>query len=233
MRIASRLRLGFMPCIMLLGAVATGALAAPAPRQTEILDGIVARIEDDVITLSELRELAAYQRLIDGHAQSNDELRSELIEQWVVNNEASTARFPAPAQAEVDREAGHVESSFPNPAAYQQRLAEAGLTSASVRRIVTRQIYLARYLDYKFRSSIQIDDAAIENYYRDHLTPELQAKGQQAPPLAEVSAQIREVLIEQGINDRTAAWFNETKPRLRIELEPMDAFSNSALGNQP
>jgi hypothetical protein len=228
MRIACHL-----PFWILLGILSIGTWASAQPPQAEILDGIVVRIEDDVITLSEVRELAAYQQLLDGHSQTNDELRSELIEQWVVNSEATAARFPSPAETEVDREAGHVESSFANPGAYRQRLAAVGLTPDTVRRIIRRQIYLARYLDYKFRSSIQIDDEAIANYYRDHLMPELQAKGQPAPPLADVSVQIREVLIERGINDRTAAWFNETKPRLRIELEPMDAFSISTPGNQP
>ena len=227
MRIVSRLAAGVCLAAFALGTVA----AAPRP-QAHVVDGIVAHIEDDIITLSELRELAAYQQLFDGRSQGNEELRSELIEQWVVNNEATTARFPLPAQAEVDRELARVENSFPN-AAYQQRLAAVGLTPGTLRRIITRQIYLARYLDYKFRSSIQVDDAAIASYYRDHLIPELQAKGQQAPPLADVSAQVRELLIEQGVNDRTAAWFEETKSRLRIELEPMDTLSISTPGDKP
>ena len=209
------------------------AIAAPqsAP-QAQIVDGIVARIEDDIITLSELRELAAYQKLLDGRSQSNEELRSELIEQWVVNNAATTARFPLPVGTEVDRELSRVENSFPSAAAYERRLAAVGLTSETVRRVIKRQIYLARYLDYKFRSSIQVSDIAIENYYREHLVPELQAKGQQAPPLANVTDQIRELLIEQGVNERTAAWFDETKPRMKIELEPIDA-STIKPGNQP
>jgi hypothetical protein len=227
MRIVSRLAAGGCLAAFALGTVA----AAPRP-QARVVDGIVAHIEDDIITLSELRELAAYQQLFDGRSQGNEELRSELIEQWVVNNEATAARFPLPAQAEVDRELARIENSFPS-AAYQQRLAAAGLTPGTLRRIITRQIYLARYLDYKFRSSIQVDDAAIASYYRDHLIPELQAKGQQAPPLADVSAQIRELLIEQGVNDRTAAWFEETKSRLRIELEPMDTLSLSTPGDKP
>jgi hypothetical protein len=229
MRIASHP--AFWICFAAL-SIGAGAAAEPRP-QTQIVDGVVARIEDDIITLSELRELAAYQQLLDGHSQSNDELRSELIEQWVVNNEASTARFPLPAETEVDREIGRVANSFPDAVAYQQRLTAVGLTSETVRRIITRQIYLARYLDYKFRSTIQVDDAAITNYYRDHLLPDLQAKSQQAPPLADVSTQIRELLVEQGVNDRTAAWFEETKARLKIELEPMDAFSVSTPGNKP
>ncbi len=211
--------------------LASPAIAMPqSAQQTQIVDAIVVRIEDDIITLSELRELAAYQKLLDGRSQSNEEIRSELIEQWVVNNEAMTTGFPLPAQAEVDRELSRVETSFSSPAVYQQRQEAVGLTAAAVRRIITRQIYLARYLDYKFRSSIQVDGAALADYYRDHLVPELQAKGQQAPPLTDVTEQIREVLIEQGVNERTAAWFDETKPRLKIELEPMDAYSVGAVG---
>src|SRR5438128_11377825 len=114
MRIVSRVAAGVCLAGFALGTVA----ASPRP-QARIVDGIVAHIEDDIITLSELRELAAYQQLFDGRSQGNEELRSELIEQWVVNNEATTARFPLPAQTEVDRELAHVENSFPN-AAYQQ-----------------------------------------------------------------------------------------------------------------
>jgi hypothetical protein len=209
--------------------LASPAIAMPqsAP-QPQIVDAIVVRIEDDIITLSELRELAAYQQLLDGHSQSNEEIRSELIEQWVVNNEATTTGFPLPAKTEADRELSRVESSFSSPALYQQRLESTGLTVAAVRRIVTRQIYLARYLDYKFRSSIQVTDAAIADYYRDRLVPELKAKGQQPPRLTDVTDQIQEVLVEQGVNERTAAWFDETKPRLKIELEPMDASVGAA-----
>jgi hypothetical protein len=212
-------------------AVASPAIVTPqTAQQTQIVDAIVVRVEDDIITLSELRELATYQQLLDGRSQSNEEIRSELIEQWVVNNEATTTGFPLPAQTEVDRELSRVEASFSSPAVYQQRLEAIGLPAAAVRRIITRQIYLARYLDYKFRSSIQVSDAALADYYRDHLVPELRAKGQQAPPLTDVTEQIREVLIEQGVNERTAAWFDETKPRLKIELEPMDAYAVGAAG---
>jgi hypothetical protein len=223
------MRIAFIFGLAIVLASPAIAMAQSAPL-AQIVDAIVVRIEDDIITLSELRELAAYQKLLDGRSQSNEEIRSELIEQWVVNNEAVTTGFPLPAQAEVDRELTRVETSFSSPAVYQQRVEAVGLTAAAVRRIITRQIYLARYLDYKFRSSIQVDDAAIADYYRDHLVSELHAKSQQAPPLTDVTEQIREVLIEQGVNERTAAWFDETKPRLKLELEPMDGFSVTAPG---
>jgi hypothetical protein len=220
-------------CAVLWAFSAAACVAAQGHAQSQIVDGIVARVEGDIITFSELRELAAYQQLLDSHSQTDEELRSELIEQWMLNDEAAGARFPMPVSTEVDREMSRIQNSFANMTAFEQRLGEVALTSEALHRVVTRQIYLARYLDYKFRSSIQVDDAAVANYYRDHLVPELQAKGQQAPPLMDVTDQIRELLIEQGVNDRTAAWFDETKPRMKIELEPMDSFSTISPGGNP
>jgi len=52
--------------------------------------------------------------------------------------------------------------------------------------------------------------------------PALEAKSEKAPPLDSVREQIQELLIEQGVDNRAAAWFDETKSRLKIELEPLN-----------
>lgn len=185
-----------------------------------VIDRIVAHIEDDIITLSEVRELSAYQQLVDGHSESDDKILNELIEQWVVNNEATTTQFPPAAESEVNREVGRIQNQFPSQDAYAKRLVDLGLTPSDVKRMVAREIYLARYLDYKFRPAVQISDEDIAKYYRDNLVPALAAKGQSAPPLDQVTEQIRELLVQQGVNDRAASWFDETKSRLKIQIDP-------------
>src|SRR5580658_7771804 len=92
-------------CVLLLSAATVaGAIAdTPAQQSGRVVDRIVARVEDDIILQSQVRELGAFQVLIDGHAESDDQLLSELIEQWVVQTEAASARFPQPAQSEIDR----------------------------------------------------------------------------------------------------------------------------------
>ncbi len=195
------------------------SIVPPAHGQ-EVVDRIVAKIEDDVIVLSQVRELAAYQQLVDGRAEPYAKLVSELIEQWMVNNEATAARFPQPAESDVQREIAKIQNGFPNPQAYNQRLMELGITPEVVRRIVGQQIYFARYLDYKFRPIVRVDDAAIETYYKEQLTPQLEAKHEPVPPLANVSEKIRELLVQQGVDARAATWFDETKSRLKIEIKP-------------
>lgn len=205
--------------LLLFGCVLqSSTVAAPTPAQ-QIVDRIVARIEDDIITLSEVRELAAYQQLIDGRVESDDRLRAELVEQWVINNEATTSYFPAPAASEVDREVSRIEGRFASPQAYRERLTALGLSPETVQRMVIREIYLARYLDYKFRPSVQVSDDDIAKYYKEELIPALTAKGEKIPTLDAVSEQVREVLVQRGIDDRAASWLDQTKSRLKIEME--------------
>lgn len=190
-----------------------------APQSARVVDRIVARIEDDIILQSQVRELGAFQELVDGHAESDDKLLNELIEQWVVETEATASHFPQPAQSEVDRELARLKEQFASPEKYASRLNELGLSAGQAREMLSRQIYVERYVDYKFRPSVQIEPAAIDTYYQKELVPELAKKNQPAPGRTAVEEQIREVLIQRGISDLTAKWLDDTKSRLKIEIE--------------
>jgi hypothetical protein len=222
-----RLVSNWLPLLAALGLFAAAPLSsvaaqtpAPVAQPSETVDRIVARIESDIILLSEVRELAAYQQLVDGHSQSQDELIAALVEQWVVHNEAQESRFPAPPAADIEAEFNRIQGSFPSAQEFRQRLSAAGLTPPGLRRIVEQQFYLERYLDYKFRPAVQIDDDAIAKYYQSDLLPALTARGQTPPALDDVRERIRELLVQRGINERANAWFEETKSRLQIEITP-------------
>jgi parvulin-like peptidyl-prolyl isomerase len=201
-------------CIWLIAA----AVEVRAAQSGRVVDRIVARIEDDIILQSQVRELGAFQQLIEGDAESDDRLLSELIEQWVVQTEATGTHFPDPAQSEVDRELARLTAQFASPAAYSAKLDELGLSSTQVRELLTRQIYVERYLDYKFRPEVNVEPADIDAYYQKELLPELAKKNQPAPGRAEVQNQIRELLIQRGISNLTAKWLDETKSGLKIEI---------------
>ena len=210
--------------IGIVSALAAAALPAVAG---ELVDRIVARIESDIITLGEVRELGAFQRLAGrDSAPTDDELLRELIEQWIVANDAAAARFPQPEPAEVDREIEALQKRMGTPEAFAARLAEVKLTAKALRRLVERKNYLGLYLDYKFRPTVQIEQTAIENYYRETLVPDLQARKQPPPPLATVSDLIRELLVQKEISRRAAEWLTQTRAQIQVEL--MDGGPGSA-----
>jgi hypothetical protein len=73
---------------------------------------------------------------------------------------------------------------------------------------------------------VQVGDQDIAKYYREQLVPTLTAKKQSVPTLSDVTDQIRELLVQQGVTERAASWFDETKSRLKIEIQPETAVSS-------
>ena len=184
----------------------------------QTVDGIAARIEDDIITESEVRELSAFQELVDGKPKPRNEIIKELADQWIVRGEASLAAFPPPSAADVDRAYQEFVKQFHSPKEFQDRCAALGLTEAAVRRILAQQLFLSRFIDYRFRPAAQVDEAQIEAYYRNEFAPQLEAKHQAVPPLDEVEDTIREVLIQRAINDRATKWLDDTREHLKIDI---------------
>lgn len=221
--------------LLIFGLIAgvSGCAATPAFAQTQAkpaapsavvtgvsrtIDGIAARIEGDIITESEVRELGAFQQLVDGKSKSREEIIRELADQWVVRQEASATRYQQPSEDEVKRVYQEIALRFGSPAALQERLAAVGLTDASVRRLLAQQLYLSGFLDYRFRPAAQVNEKQIQDYYDTELVPELKKRNEQIPPLDDVDDKIREVLIQRAIDERSTQWLDETRARLNIEI---------------
>jgi hypothetical protein len=189
-----------------------------AVRAQTVVDRIAARVENDVVFDSEIRELGRYQQLSGGAAQSREKLLSELIEQWIVKSEAEASSFPRPDLAEIDGEQTALEKQLGSADALRKRMRELGLRAPSVRRMLGDQLYIERYLEYKFRPAAQVESDAIEKYYREELVPAMSKRGQAAPALDEVQELIRELLVQQEISKRATEWIAEARTRLKVEI---------------
>jgi hypothetical protein len=122
----------------------------------------------------------------------------------------------------VDREMARLVAQFPSMEKYQARLKGLGISDNQVRQLLIRQIFDERYVDYKFRPSVQLETADMQDYYRKELVPELEKKNQPVPAFTSVEEQIREVLTQRGISALTVKWLDDTKSRLKIEIETPD-----------
>jgi hypothetical protein len=211
------------PAASVAPANSSGPGAAANGSNGQTVDGVAARIEDDILLESEVRELGAFQELVGGQAKPRDELIRELADQWIVRGEIETAKYPPPSDADVDRAYQQLVSQYKSPEDFANRCALVGLTQAAVRRMLTQQIYLARFLDFRFRPAAQIDSKQIEAYYNDTFAAQLKAKNETVPPLDDVDETIREVLTQQAINDRSTQWLDDTRSRLKIDVVPHGA----------
>jgi hypothetical protein len=187
------------------------------PASQETVDRIVARVENDIILLSDIRALSRYQQFIDGKSETDGQILDRLIDQWIVRTEADVSHFPHPSDAEIDRGLERVQKSFTSVEEYEARKKQSGLSDGEIREMVAAQLYLSNYLDSRFRPGVQIDPKTIDDFYQKSVVPRAKARGQEPPPLEEARDFIQEALVQRGINDQADQWLIESKARLHIE----------------
>jgi hypothetical protein len=183
----------------------------------ELIDRIAARVENDIILLSDVRHLGHYQMLVDGKSENEAQLLDRLIDQWVVQNEADASRFPRPTDAEIDQGVAALKKSFPSLQEYEERRKQSGLSEQQVRDKIATQIHLTNYLDSRFRPSVQVDAKAIEDFYNSAVLPRAKARGQEPPSLEASREVIQEALVEQSIDAQAEQWLKESRSRIHVE----------------
>ena len=185
-------------------------------RAQKMVDRIVARVEEEIILQSDMEQLARYQALVDGKAESDAAILDRLIDQWIVRKEAEASRFPAASDVDVERGMRRLMWSFAKPEDFDAQRTKAGLSEIEVRQIVVAQTYLSNYLDSRFRPTVQVEESAIKDFYEQAVIPRAKARGQEAPSFEAARDVIQEALIQQGINEQADKWLKESRDRLSI-----------------
>jgi parvulin-like peptidyl-prolyl isomerase len=209
----ARMIRGLLAAVLAVFALTSAVLSHPQ----DVIDRIAARVENDIILLSEVRELGRYQQLLDGKSETEEQLLDRLIDQWIVRTEAEASHFPQPSEEDINHGVERVQRSFASSEEFDSRKKQCGLSDADVRRIVAAQLYLSNYLDSRFRPSVQIDAKAIEDFYQTALVPRAKARGQAPPALDEARDLIQEALVQRGITEQADRWLKESRTRLHID----------------
>jgi parvulin-like peptidyl-prolyl isomerase len=183
----------------------------------EVVDRVAARVESDIILVSDVRELARYQLLVDGKSESDAQILDHLIDQWIVRNEAAVSRYPQPTDEEVERSLARLKRSFSSPAEFEERRQQSGLSSEELLAVVKSQLYLSNYLDTRFRSAIQVEEKDVEEFYKTNVAPRAEARGQTPPTFEAAREFIQEALVQRAINEQADRWLKESRSRIRVE----------------
>jgi hypothetical protein len=201
---------------LFLLAIAIAVTGHPLTAQ-EVVDRIVARVENEVILLSDIRMLSRYQQFLDGKSETDAQILDRLIDQWIVRTEADASHAPHPSEEDINRSLGRLKSSFISEQEYETRKKQAGLSDQNTRAMVASQLYLSNYLDSRFRPGAQVDPKAIEDFYQNIVLPRAKARGQEPPTLEAAHDSIQEALVQNGINEQAERWLKESRLRLHID----------------
>jgi peptidyl-prolyl cis-trans isomerase SurA len=163
--------LWFIPALLLGFCVA----------EAEIVDRIVAKVNDDIITLSELnrsmaqarQQLAAKytgQQLNEMVEKTKEQILNNLIETKLITQKAVELGYDATVESAVSSEVQRImkENNLPDTEALENALAQQGMNVRQLREQI-QDALMGQYLVNDFvRARITLLTPEIEKYYKDH-----------------------------------------------------------------
>jgi hypothetical protein len=209
------------------------AITLPA-RAGDILDRIVATVNNHIILQSEWQDAIRYEAFLSGrpidqvNAGDRKAALDRLIDQELLREQMRSSDFPHASSEAVDKRMQEIRKEYgdsENESAWKSALVRYGLTEDELKRRVALQQDLLGLVDARLRPNVIIDSKSIESYYNQELLPQLRQSGAQQVPLAEVTPRIKELLTQQKMNQLLVAWLHDLRSgsRIRTETEPKDS----------
>ncbi|MEM7587037.1 MAG: hypothetical protein AAF560_26845 [Acidobacteriota bacterium] len=198
------------------------ALAPTASRAQQLIDRVVAVVDEESILQSDIRRVIGLElyEAVPGESEAQLERRilDGLIDHSLRLREVERHDFGQLPTDEIDRQVERIRSRFGNAAELEERLRSLGLDDEGLRLLVTRQLRVLIYVEKRLGPRVFINPDDIRDYYRDVLSVEMRDQGLETPPLSEVREQIRELLHELELNAQIEAWTEE----LRLAADIVD-----------
>jgi peptidyl-prolyl cis-trans isomerase SurA len=82
----------------------------------------------------------------------------------------------------------------------------------------SQRMAILRFIDLRFRSGIRIAPDQISAYYQKTLVPALEKDHETAPPLADVSTRIQEIILQQQVSGLFQDWLGSLRDQGNIRI---------------
>jgi len=198
------------------------ALIGPlAPLPAEIIDRVAISVGNEVITEGqidlEVRVNAFLNHTkLDLSGEQRKKAAGRLIEQTLIKRDMEFSHYPLPAKADAQASLQDVKTNFASEAKYQETLREYRVSEDDLKERLWWELTVLRFIDYRFRPGIQIQDSDVRAYYQQELANWRQQGTKPLPELGEVRSQITEILTQQRIDEDLDRWLAEARLQVAI-----------------
>lgn len=215
-----------------LGMLMTAVVLYAHSQTSFVIDRVIAVVNNAPILQSDWETMLRFEALMNGRTAESfteEERRSvfaRLVDQELIRQQMKTATVPTVSEADVDARVKEVRAQIPtasHDATWKELLQRMGISQAEVRSRLRLQMEILRYLDEQFRPLSRVDFRAITRYYREQYLPALKKQGAEEVPLTQVVDKIREILVQQRIDEQINNWLQTLREGAAITIpKPFD-----------
>jgi peptidyl-prolyl cis-trans isomerase SurA len=190
-----------------------------ATGRAELIDRVVASVNNDVITLSELRQAVAFNAALGGKGngrQLERETRDGLINGRLLLQEAYRLKFAEASEQDIAAEVGRLRQRLGSDDAYREFLDRTGLTEERLMRMLGDRLLIERFVEKKIGLFARVSRDEAQSYFQDHPN-EFKDKR-----FAQVQKSITEHLSQQKVSQQLDQYIAELRDRAVIRLNPLE-----------
>jgi peptidyl-prolyl cis-trans isomerase SurA len=191
----------------------------------EVLDRVVANVNGNVILQSDWDDEVRYECFMSD--RDLRELTSEdrkatldrLIDQELLREQMRGSDFQPVSTEQIDKQVEDFKQDYSarhEAKSWTSGLAKYGVDETEVKSHIALELNQLRLVDARLRPSIQITETDIEAYYRNEVRPKF--AGTQPVPLQEATPKIRELLIQQQMNQQLGSWLESLRSQAQIRI---------------
>lgn len=197
-------------------------LTAVLPASAVTLDRIAAVIDQQVITVTEVGQMAEVRFSARAAGQNDDDYRRGLLEALIAQalRLRDVERFGAPDVPldTIEARLQQIRGRFPSAADFEAALLRAELTDDELRALIARQLRVEIYIQERFAPLVFVSNEEIEAYHRGPFAEQRRARGLPAVALDQVRDQIREVLRSTRLQEEVERWTNRLRLRANVDV---------------
>lgn len=185
--------------------------------KAEVIDCVVAIVNNQVITLTDLRILDAFG-LHESGMSDNRYL-------WILEREIDQKVMMDLTQEKLFVEKEIVDEELQNikarlgQEAFQEKLQEFGLKTDDLRTYLEEKILCQRIIDLRFSQSAAVSLKEIEAYYNETYLPLQKKLGLEPRPMLELLDEIESRIKKEKIKIQVDSWIKNLRQQAEVEVK--------------
>jgi hypothetical protein len=203
-------------------------------QNVQLIDSVVAVVNSSPIFQSDWEVAVRYEALLNGRtpeSYSEEEQRAvfhRMEDHVLIRQQMRGFEVTPVTDDELHLKVRELRAQLPGASTeegWKKLLDQSGLLESDVRERLRNQIEVERFLVYRLKPTVRVDQRTVQTYYREQLLPELKKQGADEVPFAQVSGKIREILTQQRMEEQTALWLQMLRDGADIRITSSDSNS--------
>jgi len=194
-------------------------IAIAGPGFSQVVDCIAAKVNADIITLSDIRIIQAFGIGKGETGRVDAQTLRQTLEE-AINRRVVIELVPENIAVTADEVDQLVQRSKENlgPGEWQKKLDEFGLEADDLKAYLREVLVYERIISLRFSQSVGVSLKEIESYYNDVYLAAQKARGEEPKPMIQILDDIESEIGKEKIERQISLWIKNLRQQAEVSI---------------